>query len=140
MLPLAALGVVEFAASVAAREWRRAGAATVVLATGAVFAFQHMGIFARDHPVAVELRLRHLADMYLETGDPERAIAALVEAVPHCPHGCPWALKDLFEAYVKTGRETEGEAYFTRFVREYPEQRDAPEYLADLRARVAPPK
>ncbi|MCC6764616.1 MAG: glycosyltransferase family 39 protein [Deltaproteobacteria bacterium] len=140
LLPLAALGTVEIAACVAWREWRRFGLAVAVLGAGAALAFQHVGIFARDHPVAVELRLRHLADGYLGVGDAERAIAALVEAVPHCPHGCPWALKDLYEAYAETGRAAQGEAYFARFVREHPEQRDAPQYLADLRVRAAASK
>ena len=49
------------------------------------------------------------------------------------PHGCPWALADLFAIYQRTGRLEEGIGYFERFVREHPEQRDAPQYLAELR-------
>jgi hypothetical protein len=140
LLPLAALGAIEIAACAAWLDGRRTVVAVLVVGTGAAFTFQHVGIFGRDHPMAVELRLRHLADIYLDAGDAERAIAALGEAVPRCPHGCPWALKDLFAAYVTTGRFMEGEAYFARFVRDHPEQPDAPRYLAELRARVAASK
>ncbi|MCC6847408.1 MAG: hypothetical protein IT294_02815 [Deltaproteobacteria bacterium] len=137
LLPLAALGVVELATCAFRREGRRAAAALLVVGAAVALAHWRIGIFHRDHPAAVELRLRHLAAASLDEGDAERAIAALAEAVPRCAQGCPWALRDLFDAYVATGRYAEGEAYFARFVRERPEQRDAPEYLAELRARVA---
>jgi hypothetical protein len=137
LLPLAALGVVELASRVRARDGRRLAVAVVVLAASALFSFQTIGLFSAYHPNVVEMRLRHLADVYLDAGDPGRAIAALQEAVPNCPHGCPWALKDLFEAYRRSGRFAEGEAYFRTFVRNHPEQLDAPEYLARLDAEAS---
>jgi hypothetical protein len=137
LLPLAALGVVELAARGRARDRRRLAVAVLVLAASALFSFQTIGLFSAHHPHVVELRLRHLADVYLDAGDPGRAIAALQEAVPNCPHGCPWALKDLFETYRRSGRFVEGAAYFRAFVREHPEQLDAPEYLARLGAETS---
>ncbi len=137
LLPLAALGVVDLASRVRARDGRRIVAAVAVLAVTALFSFQTIGHFSADHPIVVEMRLRHLADIYLDAGNPGRAIAALQEAVANCPHGCPWALKDLFEAYLRSGRFTEGEAYFRTFVRDHPQQLDAPEYLARLSAETA---
>ena len=140
LLPLAALGVREAWERVRNGDRRRmAGAAVVVLAAG-WFTFRTVGIFSRDHPTVVEMRLRHLADVEMTAGRPDRAIAALQEAVPNCLHGCPWALADLFAVYQQTGRFAEGIGYFERFVREHPEQRDAPGYLAELRGRVAESK
>ena len=111
--------------------------AVAIVALAGAFAFQTVGLFSATHPIVVEMRLRRFADVYREAGAPERAIAALVEAIPGCTHGCPWALKDLFALYRDTGRTAEGSRYFERFVREHPAQRDAPEYLAELRARAA---
>jgi 4-amino-4-deoxy-L-arabinose transferase-like glycosyltransferase len=138
LLPLAALGVVEAVRRLRARDPRRIAAAAAVVALSAAASFATIGIFSVDHPIVVEMRMRHLADAYMTAGDPERAIAALDEAVPGCTHGCPWALADLFAIYQRTGRFDEGVRYFERFVRAHPEQRDAPQYLADLRARVGP--
>ncbi len=75
----------------------------------------------------------------MTAGDPDRAIAALEEAIPNCTHGCPWALEDLFAVYRRTGRTAEGITYFEAFVRAHPEQRDAPGYLAQLRAVAGKP-
>jgi tetratricopeptide (TPR) repeat protein len=101
-----------------------------------VLSFSTIGIFARDHPLVVEMRLRRLADAYMDVGDAATAIAALQEAVAPCPTGCPWALKDLFEAYMRSGRLAEGEAYFRRFVADHPEQSDARDYVEQLGAAL----
>jgi 4-amino-4-deoxy-L-arabinose transferase-like glycosyltransferase len=136
LVPLAALGLLDLVARVRAREPRRVAIAVAVLAVTAWSSFHTIGLFSKDHPTVVEMRMRHLADAYMTAGDPDRAIAALSEAVPGCLHGCPWALADLFAIYQRTARFEDGIRYFERFVRDHPEQRDAPQYLADLRARV----
>jgi len=136
LLPLAALGAGALVQRLRAGDPRRIASALAVIAVAAWCSFHTIGLFSRDHPNVVEMRLRHLADMEMTVGRPERAIAALQEAVPNCVHGCPWALADLFAVYQRTGRFEEGSRYFERFVREHPEQRDAPQYLTDLRARV----
>lgn len=136
LLPLAALGVGALIERVRDREPRRLLTAVAVVAAAGWMSFHTVGIFDRDHPNVVEMRLRHLADVEMDVGHSDLAIAALQEAVPNCIYGCPWALADLFAVYQRTGRFEEGTLYFERFVREHPEQRDAPQYLADLRARV----
>lgn len=134
LLPLAALGVMALVARLREGDPRRiAGALTVVGIAGGL-SFQTVGLFSADHPNVVEMRLRRYADVYLHAGKPERAIAALQEAIPGCTHGCPWALKDLFEIYRTTGRTADGIRYLEGFIRDHPQQRDAPEYLAALRA------
>lgn len=138
LLPLAGLGVMEVVAGVRARDWRLARAAAIVGVAGWL-SFRTIGLFSPDHPTVVEMRLRRFANVYMTAGDPDRAIAALQEAIPGCTHGCPWALADLFEIYRATGRTAEGVRYFERFVRTYPAQRDAPEYLATLRGATAVP-
>ena len=134
LLPLAAFGLLELGARLRARDPRRIAGAALVLALGAAATFPTIGLFARDHPRVVEMRLRHLAVMYRTAGEPGLALAALREAVPHCPHGCPFALADLAALYRETGRYAEGEAYLRDFIRRHPEQRDAPGHLAELRA------
>jgi hypothetical protein len=136
LLPLAALGVVELGRRLQARDPRRIATAAALAAGAALFSFQTIGHFARDHPRVVEMRLRRLADVHASAGDDATAIAVLQEAVAPCPHGCPWALKDLFELYLRTGRVAEGEAYFREFVTTHPMQQDAPDYLARLRTAV----
>jgi tetratricopeptide (TPR) repeat protein len=96
--------------------------------------FVRIGLFFPAHPNVVEMRLRRYADVYFRAGQPDRAIAALLQAIPGCTHGCPWALKDLVAIYRATGRTEEGIRYLETFIRAHPEQRDAPEYLAELRA------
>jgi len=134
LLPLAGLGVVVAARRLTAGEPQRIASALAIVGGAAWLSFHTVGLFTRDHPNVVEMRLRHYANVYLEAGQPERAIAALQEAIPHCTHGCPWALADLFAIYREGGRRADGVRYFERFVREHPEQRDAPGYLATLRA------
>jgi 4-amino-4-deoxy-L-arabinose transferase-like glycosyltransferase len=134
LMPLAGLGAVELAARVRARGPKRLAAAVLVVGVAAWASFQTVGLFSPDHPNVVEMRLRRYADVYASAGDPDRAIAALKEAIPGCTHGCPWALADLFALYRSTGRTAEGIRYFEEFVRRYPAQRDAPEYLVQLRA------
>lgn len=131
---LAALGAVALGGWLRAGDRRRLAAAGVVLAGVGVLTFHRVGVFSRDHPRTVEMRLRHLATIYMTVGQPERAIGALQEAIPGCTHGCPWAAADLFQIYFATGRFAEGEAYFRDFVRRYPAQEDAPGYLERLQA------
>jgi 4-amino-4-deoxy-L-arabinose transferase-like glycosyltransferase len=135
LLPLAALGVSEAVTRLRARRGLVPAAALVVGA--AVVCHVHIGIFQRDHPLAVEMRLRHLAATQFEVGQVDAAIGSLAEAVSQCPPGCPWALHDLFEAYRTSGRATAGAAWFERFVRAHPQQQDAPGYLAELRAAAS---
>ncbi|MEO6026441.1 MAG: glycosyltransferase family 39 protein [Candidatus Binatia bacterium] len=133
LLPLAGLGVVEAARRQRAGEPKRLASALAIVGGAAWLSFHTVGLFTRDHPNVVEMRLRHYASVYLDAGQPERAMVALQEAIPHCTHGCPWALADLFALYRDHGRRAEGVRYFERFVREHPEQGDASEYLATLR-------
>jgi hypothetical protein len=137
LMPLAVLGVSEVEARLRAGDVRRIATAAVVVGAAAWFSFHTVGHFSRDQPRVVEMRLRHLADIHMDAGDPERAIAILKEAVPNCTYGCPLALADLFEAYRRSGRAAAGVRYFETFVRDHPEQRDAPGYLAELRAAAA---
>ncbi len=139
LLPLAALGLTELVDRTRRRDVRAVVAALGVLAVAGWFSFQTIGLFSVSHPNVVEMRLRRLADAEMTMGRPERAIAALQEAVPNCLHGCPWALADLFEIYRRSGRVADGVAYFEAFIARHPEQRDAPEYLAKLRANVPTP-
>ncbi len=132
LLPLAALGALELVARLRAR--RGVAPAAVAIVAGAVVCFVHVGLFWRDHPVTIEMRLRHLADMQATVGLVPEAIVTLKEAVAPCPPGCPWALADLFELYLRTGRAAEGEAWFREFVATHPQQLDAPEYLERLHA------
>jgi 4-amino-4-deoxy-L-arabinose transferase-like glycosyltransferase len=132
LLPLAALGVSEAVTRLRAR--RGLVSAAVLVGAAAVVCHLRLGIFQRDHPLAVEMRLRHLAATQRDVGQVDAAIASLTEAVAQCPPGCPWALRDLFEAYRTSGRAPAGVAWFERFVRTHPQQQDAPGYLAELRA------
>ena len=135
LLPLAALGTVELAARVRSRT-RLAGALAVVGAA-AIVCHLHIGIFQRNHPLAVEMRLRHLAVTQREVGQLDAATASLQEAVAQCPIGCPWSLQDLFELYRASGRASDGARWFERFVQTHPQQPDAPGYLIQLRAAAA---
>lgn len=137
LLPLAALGVMALVGRLREGDPPRIAGALTVVAIAAGLSFQTVGLFSADHPNVVEMRLRRYADVYLQAGQPEHAIAALQEAIPGCTHGCPWALKDLFEIYRTTGRTEEGIRYLEGFIRDHPQQRDAPEYLAALRASTA---
>ncbi len=139
LLVLAALGLAELGRRVLHRDVRGSAIGLVVVVIAGAASFRTIGIFSAGHPTVVEMRLRHLADAYMTAGDPDRAIAALEEAIPNCTHGCPWALEDLFAVYRRTGRTAEGITYFEAFVRAHPEQRDAPGYLAQLRAVAGKP-
>jgi 4-amino-4-deoxy-L-arabinose transferase-like glycosyltransferase len=134
LLPLAALGAREVVARLRARALVPAAVALAIVATGAVCSFRTIGLFSRDHPAVVEMRLRHLADIHLTAGSADRAIAVLHEAVAGCPRGCPSALGDLFRAYVRTGRLADGETYFGRFLARHPAHPEAVRYLESLRA------
>lgn len=134
LVPLAALGVREVLSRLRAGDVRRLATAAAVVGATAWLSFHTVGHFWRDQPRVVEMRLRHLADIQMDAGHPDRAIAALKEAIPNCTHGCPFALADLFEVYRRSGRAAEGVRYFETFVRDYPRQRDAPAYLSELRA------
>ncbi len=132
LMPLAALGVVEVARRLRERRGRFAAAAVLCVALGLCFVRIHL--FWRDHPVTIEMRLRHLADMQAEVGDVDGAIATLKEAIAPCPPGCPWALADLFELYRRSGRNAEGAAWLRTFIATHPQQQDAPDYLRQLEA------
>jgi 4-amino-4-deoxy-L-arabinose transferase-like glycosyltransferase len=135
LVPLAALGAVELATRFRAR--RGLVAAVAIVGAGLAVCHLRIGIFQRDHPLAVEMRLRHLAATQREVGQLDAAIGTLKEAVAQCPPGCPWSLADLFETYLASGRAAEGAAWFERFVPAHPQQRDAPGYLGRLRAAAA---
>lgn len=139
LLPIAACGLLELQARLRARVAGPIVAAVAIVVVAAWTSFHTIGIFSADHPNVVEMRMRHLADAYMTAGETDRAIQALLEAIPNCTHGCPWALADLFAIYQRTARIPEGIRYFERFIREHPGQRDAPEYLAQLRAAAAAP-
>jgi 4-amino-4-deoxy-L-arabinose transferase-like glycosyltransferase len=132
LLPLAALGVTDATRRV--RAGRGLWTALAIVAAAAAVCHLRIGIFQRDHPLAVDMRLRHLAATQREVGQVDAAIASLEEAVAQCPPGCPWSLRDLFDTYRASGRAAAGVVWFERFVRTHPQQRDAPEYLAALRA------
>jgi tetratricopeptide (TPR) repeat protein len=134
LLVLAALGVMAFATRVRAAAWGPIGRAAAIAIVGSWLSFRTIGLFTPDHPNVVEMRMRRFASVYASAGDVDRAIAALQEAIPGCTHGCPWALKDLVEVYRASGRIEDGIDYLEGFVRRYPAQRDAPAYLAELRA------
>ncbi len=137
LMVLTALGVMAFATRVRAGAWGPVARAAALVIVGSWLSFRTIGLFTPDHPNVVEMRMRRFANVYATAGDADRAIAALQEAIPGCTHGCPWALKDLVELYRTSGRVEEGIEYLERFVRRYPAQRDAPEYLAELRAAIA---
>lgn len=139
LLPLAGVGATALAARLRDGDPRRIASALAIVGVAAWLSFQTVGLFSADHPNVVEMRLRRYADVYLQVGEAERAIAALQEAIPGCTHGCPWALKDLFEIYRTTGRTAAGVRYLEGFIRDHPRQRDAPEYLATLRAATGLP-
>jgi hypothetical protein len=132
VLPLAAVGAGELGARLrAGRGWV---GALMILVVAFGLCHLRIGIFQRDHPLAVDMRLRHLAAVQREVGQVDAAIASLEEAVAQCPPGCPWALADLFETYRATGRADAGARWFEAFVRTHPQQQDAPGYLQQLRA------
>lgn len=134
LLPLAALGATELVARI--RSGTGVARALGLVAAAAVVCHLRIGIFHRDHPVAVDMRLRHLAATQQAVGQVDAAIASLEEALAVCP-ACPWALGDLFEAYRASGRAAAGVAWFERFVAAHPERTDAPDYLIRLRAAAA---
>jgi 4-amino-4-deoxy-L-arabinose transferase-like glycosyltransferase len=132
LAPLAALGALDLVRRIRAR--RGVGRAVALVAAAALVCHLRLGIFHRDHPLAVEMRLRHLAATQREVGQLDASIASLAEAVAQGPAGCPFSLGDLFETYRVAGRAAAGAAWFERFVATHPAQPDAPAYLAELRA------
>lgn len=132
LAPLAALGTLDLVRRIRAR--RGVGWALALVASAALVCHLRLGIFQRDHPLAVEMRLRHLAATQREVGQLDASIASLAEAVAQCPAGCPFSLRDLFETYRTAGRAAAGVAWFEQFVATHPAEPDAPAYLAELRA------
>jgi hypothetical protein len=132
LLPLAALGTVELAARIRARDWSRVAIACAVVAGAAWFSFHTIGIFSRHDPIAVDMQLAHLGNIYRVAGEPDRAIAVLQDAVRRCPR-CRMSLGELFDTYVATGRRSQGEAYFRTFAREHPAHPDGAGYVVRLR-------
>jgi hypothetical protein len=111
LLPLTALGVRETLARLRAGDVRRIAAAAAVVGAAAWLSFHTVGHFWRDQPRVVEMRLRHLADIQMDAGDPDRAIAVLKEAI-----GCTTAARsrsDLFGSIAAQGA-AEGVRFRTR--------------------------
>jgi predicted Zn-dependent protease len=115
---------------------RRRGVAVVLVA--GLFTFQTIDVFSPRNPQVIEMQLRRLAEAYASTGRPERALAALEEAVATCPLRCPGALADLADLYEKTGQAKDGAVYFRRFTQEYPEHPDGPRHLGQLEEAAWP--
>ena len=136
LLPLAALGVVEVTARIRGRDWSRLAIGCAVVAVAAWFSFHTIGIFSRHDPIAVDMQLAHLGNIYRVAGQPDHAIAVLQDAVRRCPR-CRMSLGELFDTYVATGRRSQGEAYFRTFAREHPGHPDGAGYV--VRLREAPP-
>ena len=114
------------------RNWQQVGSAAALVAGASLFCFHTFGIFGRDNDFVVEMRLRHVAEMYETAGMPDRAVDVLREAVGRCPTRCPQALEQLFAVYVRTGRLAEGESYFRAFTGAHPEHPDGERYLERL--------
>jgi hypothetical protein len=127
--------VLELAGRVRAR--RGLAAAAAILALGAALAFVRLHLFHRDHPVTVDMRLRHLALGEEEAGRPDAAIGALQEALAACP-GCPHTLDDLAGVYLRSGRAGEGAAWVRWWVRAHPGRGDAAEILRRLESAAGP--
>ncbi len=115
LLPLAAAGVLSFAT----RDARTLARNAAVVAAGALCTFPTVGVFAADNPLVVEMRLRHLGQVYLSAGRRDDAFAAFHEGLAGCPT-CALGTQALADAYLATGRLAEGEAYFRRLLREQP--------------------
>ena len=131
-LLLAAVGLRALVRAARGRDVRRVATRSAVVVAGALVCFHHVAFFWPTQPRVVEMRLRHLADTYVEVGDVDRAIGVMQEAVAPCPSGCPLALNDLYNLYLKTGRLADGEAYFRSFGARHPEQRDVSGYMTAL--------
>ena len=122
LLPLAALGVLDLGACVRAGAWRPVANRLVLAGIVAAFTFHTFDVFSRDDPQANEMRLRHLADMELDAGHADRALAAYDEAIRGCPLRCTGALVDLTTTYLRGGRVADAEKYLRAFAVLHPEQ------------------
>src|SRR5207237_816483 len=127
--PPAASGGAERLARRRRRGWKPVASAVAVLAGASLFCFHTFGIFGRDNELVVEMRLRHLAEMYETAGMADRAVDVLREAVAGCPTRCPQALEQLFAVYVRTGRLADGASYFRTFLADHPGHPDGERYL-----------
>jgi hypothetical protein len=133
LLPLAALGVCDLGACVRAGAWRPVASRLVIACVVAVFTFHTFDVFSRGDPQANEMRLRHLADMELDAGHADRALAAYDEAIRGCPLRCTGALVDLTTAYLRIGRVADAEKYLRAFAAAHPEQPEAWRQLERVR-------
>jgi hypothetical protein len=133
LLPLAALGVLDLAARARTGAWRPVANRLVIAGVVATFTFHTFDVFSRDDPQANEMRLRHLADMELDAGHPDRALAAYDEAIRGCPLRCTGALVDLTTAYLQSGRAADAERYLRAFAAAHPEQSEAGRQLERVR-------
>jgi hypothetical protein len=122
LMPLAAIGAVELGGRLWRQEWRRALVAAAIVAPGGLFTLQTIDIFSRHNQQVIEMQLGKLAEMHLVAGEPDRAIAVFREAAEQCPLRCSHALERLADTYLNTGRLADGEAFFRRFTRAYPQQ------------------
>ena len=133
LLPLAALGLLDLGARVRAAAWRPVATRVVIAGVVAVFTFHAFDVFSRDDPQANEMRLRHLADMELDAGHADRALAVYDEAIRGCPLRCTGALVDLTTTYLRSGRATDAERYLRAFAAAHPEQTEAWRQLERVR-------
>ncbi len=133
LLPLAALGVLDVVARPRAGAWQPVAIRLVAAGIVAAFTFHTFDVFSRDDPQANEMRLRHLADMELDAGHADRALAAYDEAIRGCPLRCTDALVDLTTTYLRGGRAADAERYLRDFVARYPEQSAAARQLERVR-------
>ncbi|MGH7789511.1 MAG: hypothetical protein ACRERC_21745 [Candidatus Binatia bacterium] len=134
LLALGGLGVVTLVERVRAGDWARvAGGAAVAVVVG-WFCLHSIDIFSQDNEQVVEMRLRHLADAYFQAGQPERAVAALYEAIDACPVRCRGAFDDLVGAYLRDGQLRPVEALLRQFVHRQPHNAEAAGALEMLHA------
>lgn len=132
LLPLAALGAVELWARLRAPAWAPIATGAAIVLAGALFCLQTIGVFSRDHPQVVEMRLRHRAQIELMAGRTDDAIATYQRALRVCPVLCPGALAELIDTYEKVGRGGDGERWLRGFVQAYPQNRAAQDLLVRL--------
>ena len=114
LLPLAALGAAEVTERLRGRQWTTALLEGAVVAAAAWFCLHTIGIFSADHPLVAGIRAQHLAESYLEAGQPARAIDALTLGVDQCPRACPQLIVTLVDLYLTQARANDAEKLLRR--------------------------
>lgn len=132
LLPLAAAGLLALIAAARARSARRLAVDGAIVGVAALACFHTIGVFSADHPGVVEMRLRHLGQIYLTSGRIDDAFTAFHEGLAGCPTSCSLGTQALADAYLATGRLAEGEAWFRRLTREHPGYPDGWGHLARI--------